>query len=134
MAIHMAEAETIRAFVLAVKRDRMLALLGNSKRRAAGRDALNHFDGWDPRYIKPLMPTADVLLALRQSGAPAACHVISDDPSLDGHDLPLAEAVAAAERHLFASVLCCRPGSLAFYFDEIASPRRRIKLRRAAIR
>jgi hypothetical protein len=85
---------------------------------------------WDVRYVQPIASSVDVLTALREAGAPAECHVISDDPTLDGRTLPLADAVAAAEGYSFASILCCLPGQLACFFDEMDAPRTRILLRR----
>ena len=124
------EEATIRAFVVPARRDRLVALLGSTKRRGKGLNTLNHFAGWDPRCTQPLPSSADVLAVLRRTGAPADCHVISDDPALDGRDIPLAEAVDAAEIFPFASVLCCLPGQLAIFLDEAAAPRKRVLLRR----
>jgi hypothetical protein len=131
MALHPAEEAMIRAFVVPAKRDRMLMLLSSAKRRRDARAALNHFNGWDPRCVEELSSAANVLAALRRAGAPAECHVISDDLSLDGRDMPLAEAVEAVESYSFASILCCVPGELACFFDEVNTPRDRILLRRS---
>ncbi len=57
---------------------------------------------------------------------------MSDSPLLDGRDLPLEDAIDECERHSFASIVCCLPGALAFYFDEVATPRTRLLLRRTA--
>jgi len=130
MPLHPIEEATLRAFVIRAKRDRWLALFGSAKRRKQACAGLNHFADWDPRYVEELSSSSDVLVHLRAAGAPADCRVISDDPALDGCDLPLAEAVAAAEAYSFASILCCLPGQLACFFDEIAAPRTRIVLRR----
>lgn len=130
MPLHPIEEATIRAFVAPAKRDRLLTLFGSAKRRRQACAALNHFMDWEPRWVQPLASSGGVLAALREAGAPAECHVISDAPDLDGRDLPLADAVEAAEDHSFASVLCCLPGELACFFDEIAAPRNRILLRR----
>jgi hypothetical protein len=132
MALHPAEEATLRAFLAREKRDRLVWLLSTPKHRKKALDQLNHFAGWDMRYTQPLPSTADVLSTLVKAGAPATCHTISDDPSLDGTDLPLAKAVAAAEQYSFASILCCIPGQLAFFFGEIYAPRARILLKRAA--
>ncbi|MFI5378259.1 MAG: hypothetical protein ACHRHE_03040 [Tepidisphaerales bacterium] len=130
MALHPAEEATILAFVVPAKRERLLGLLGSRKRRKQALDSLNHFTGWDPRYMQSLPSSSDMVRALRQAGAPDACHVISDARELDGRDLPLADAVAAAETHDFATVLCCLPGKVACFFDEVYAPRNRVLLRR----
>jgi hypothetical protein len=130
MGLHPIEEATIRAFVTPAKRERLLMLFGSAKRRKQVRAAFNHFVDWDVRYVQPIASSVDVLTALREAGAPAECHVISDDPTLDGRTLPLADAVAAAEGYSFASILCCLPGQLACFFDEMDAPRTRILLRR----
>ena len=131
MALHPAAEATLRAFVVPAKRDRWLTRFGSAKRRKEARDALNHFADWDPHYVEAFSSSTEILAALCRAGGPAECHVISDDPALDGRDLPLAEAVDAAEAHPFASVLCCSRGQLACFFGEIAAPRERILLRRS---
>lgn len=131
MANYTAEAATIRSFVVANRQERLLELLGNQRRRREACDALNHFAYWDERFMQVVDSTEDVLELLRRCGAPATCHVIADAQELDGREMPLADAVEACEEHSFASVLCCIPGELGFYFDEVAAPRRRLLLRRA---
>lgn len=133
MALHPAEEATLRTFVVAAKRDRLLTLFGSSRRRKQARDALNHFAGWDERFAQLLDSSADVLALLRNAGAPSQCHVISDAPELDGRNMPLDEAVSACEGYSFASVLCCVPGKLAFFFDEVAAPRNRVLLAHPAV-
>ena len=131
MALHPAEEATIGSFLVAAKRDRLLTLFASANRRKQALDALNHFTGWDERFAQPVDSSADVLALLRKAGAPSECHVISDSSELDGRDLPLDEAVRASENYAFASVLCCLPGELAFFFDEVAAPRKRLLLRRS---
>ena len=130
MALHSAEEATLRTFVVAAKRHRLLTLFGSPKRRKEARDALNHFGDWDARFAQVVDSSTDVLALLRQVGAPPECHVISDSPDLDGRDMPLGEAVSACEAHSFASVLCCVPGELGFFFDEVYTPRNRVLLLR----
>ena len=130
MALHPSEDATLRTFVIAAKRDRLLTLFGSPRRRKQARDSLNHFADWDARFAQPVDSSADVLALLRKVGAPSECHVISDSPELDGRDMPLDEAVSACEGYSFASVLCCVPGKLGFFFDELRAPRNRVLLRR----
>ena len=80
--------------------------------------------------MQPVASSVNVLQILRAAGAPDRCHVISDDKELDGRDMPLADAVDAATVYDFASILCCVPGELAFFFDESAAPRPMALLRR----
>ena len=130
MALHAAEEATLRTFVVAAKRERLLTLFGSPKRRKQALDALNHFADWDARFAQPVDQSTDVLALLRKAGALQECHVMSDASELDGRDMPLGEAVTACESYSFASVLCCVPGKLAFFVDEFAAPRNRVLLRR----
>jgi hypothetical protein len=130
MALHPAEEATIRAFVTSARRDRLVALLANPKRRRKALNSLDHFHDWDPRWVQALASGAHAVRILRAAGAPDSCHVISGDEGLDGRDMPLADAVAAADAYDFASILSCVPGELALFFDESAAPRPVAVLRR----
>jgi hypothetical protein len=125
------EDATIRAFVAPAKRARFLELLANPKRRGRGLGEFNHFTGWDARHVHAVKSSADVEPVLRAAGAPEMCHVISNDARIDGRDLPLREAVSRAEDFDSASILCCDPGRVAFFFDEARVDRLRLLLRRA---
>lgn len=130
MGLSSAEQATITAFVVSAKRDRLLGLLSSRKRRKEAVGLLNHFADWDSRYVHPLSSSADVLIALERVGAPRLCHVISDAPSIDGREMPVVDAIAAADAFPFASLLCCVPGCVACFFDEAEAPRRRLLLYR----
>lgn len=112
------EEATIRAFMAPSKRDRFVSLLANPKRRRKALSELNHFNDWDERFATLLRSNADLMAMLRAAGAPETCHLISNDSALDGRDMPLAEAVARADRFYFASVICCVPGRLALFPGE----------------
>ena len=131
MGLHAAEEATFRAFVISAKRERIVSLFGSAKRRKEALDTLKHFPDWDKRLAREIPSSTDVLTLLRGAGARAECHLISDDVELDGRDLPLENAVSAAEACDFATVLCCVPGKLAFFFDETEAPRRRLILSRS---
>jgi hypothetical protein len=124
MSLHPDEEATIRAFIKREKLDRYLTLLANAKRRARFLDCLNHCRDFDIRYVQELASTADVQSLLIARRASPLCHVISDDQSLDGQAMPLAEAIGAAEFAAFGTILCCIPGRLAYYVDEAGSGRR----------
>jgi hypothetical protein len=57
-------------------------------------------------------------ILLRQRGAPASAHLIGGPSSLDGSELPLAEAVDHAFNDQGGVVVSCVPGRLALYFQE----------------
>ncbi len=120
-----------RAFALPSKRERLVTVFGNPRRRKQALDDLNHADLWDPRYARPIDGwAASALEALRAAGAPATCHVISDSEDMDGREMVLEEAVEACEAFSFASIVCCIPGVLAFFWDEESTPRDRVLLYR----
>jgi hypothetical protein len=133
MALHPDEEATLRAFVASNRRGRMLQLFGTPKRRKQALDRLNHFSDWDPRYARAIdsaVSLDEIARLLRDAGAEEQCRLISDNPGLDGQEMPLEEVLAAAGAVPFASLLCCKPGVLAFFFDEAWPPRIRTLLRR----
>lgn len=123
------EEAVVRAFIAPPRRARWLDALASAKRRRPFLDRLNHCRDIDDRYAKPLPPASDVVALLRSLGAPANCHVMSDNADIDGRELPLAEAVDRAELGGFGTIVSCFPGRLAYYYDESGS--RRLLLSRA---
>lgn len=112
-------------------------MLSDQKRRAKVLATMSRFDFLDPKWIvatelhsTELHTRAEIVRALRLAGAPDECHIISEDSTIDGRDLPLGEAVDAAESFDFCSVLCGLPGRVAFAFGEAYAPRIRVLLRR----
>jgi hypothetical protein len=133
MQLHPNEEATFRAFVIPAKLDRILTLFGNPKRRKSALDTLNHFSSWRDRCIEEIPHSASaqkVVQLLIAAGALGACYIISDNQDLDRRELPLAEAIAAAEGAQFASVISCNPGKLACYYDEMFAPRIRTMLQK----
>ena len=51
------EAALIDAFVVPSKRERLIALLRNPKRRVKVLDALHHFGDLDPRFVIGIAPS-----------------------------------------------------------------------------
>ena len=108
----------IAAFIDPARRDRWRKFLLDPRRRRAMLDRLNHCRDLDARYARSLPTGLDVGPALLARGAPATCYVLSDLPEIDGRTLPLDEAIAAAERGGYGTILSCLPGKLAYYRDE----------------
>lgn len=129
MAIHPAEAATIRAFVVRAKRDRYLSFLGNEKRRRKFLDCLNHCRDLDDRFATVLPSAIDVVQLLESHGAPSECWVISDNPEIDRRDMALAEAVAQLHWASWGTILSCIPGRLAYYRDEAGTKRHLVLIR-----
>lgn len=127
------EESVVKAFVVPRKRDRMLSLLANPKRRRTALNALYHFRDLDDRFVLPLPPRhhtpEGIADALRSYGAPDRCWVISTDGSLDAREMLLDEALAAIVGYGEGNLISCVPGKLAFFEGE--GPKDRCILRRA---
>jgi hypothetical protein len=85
------------------------------------RSQLPHLSHLDPRFATPVREqTARELGAqLREKGAEDRCYLLSEDPALDGRELPLDEALAAVvdggSHH--ATFVSCLPARLAYFHD-----------------
>jgi len=116
------EAQTIGAFVAQPILRRMLALLESPKRRPDLVAMLDHFDGFDPKWILDLSPGDQSPEAIAQKlislGAAKDCWAISSDPGLDRQRLSLRSALDSVVGSGFGTLLICRPGRLAFYEGE----------------
>jgi hypothetical protein len=55
---------------------------------------------------------------LRKLGAPDSCHVISDNSSIDGKDMPLLNALEQVVDRLSGTTIVCVPNRLGYYFSE----------------
>ena len=53
--------------------------------------------------------------ALRSHGAPTTCYVISADEALDGHEMPLSDALDAVAASFFGAFISCIPGRLGYF-------------------
>jgi len=128
------EEALIRAFAAPERADRYLILLASPRRRAKFLSVLAHGFQPDMRFARRLLGsdshTSAIERTLRELGAPAICHCVSDNPKLDGKDLPLAEALAATVGYGMGTLISCLPGELAYY--EAEDPAERYILRRAA--
>lgn len=118
MNLHEHEKAIVGTFFASARRERWLTLLANPKRRKDALDKLNHFHDFDPRYVTPLPSSTNVGLLLRAKGAPEICHVISDIADLDGRDMPLDDALSAAEIQGWGTLVGCLPGRLGYYYGE----------------
>lgn len=117
------EEAIVRSFFVKGKRDRYLSLLGG-KRRGEALDRLNHLWDLDPRYVKELASSADVLSLLRERGAPEKAYVLSDVPELDGREMPLAEVLEAINSgYDLGTIVSSIPGRLAYYHGEYGEQR-----------
>jgi hypothetical protein len=109
-------------FLVGEWRARFRESLAPAKRRDTLRSQLPHLTHLDPRFATPVLEqTASELGArLREQGAGDSCYLLSEDPDLDGRELPLDEALIAivdgGSHH--ATFVSCLPGQLAYFHAE----------------
>ena len=116
------EAALINAFVLPAKRARFLDLLASKRGRNKFLENLDHFRDLDPRYLIDIAPADQraerIFSLLAERGAPSQCHVISSNRSLDGLDVPLANALAKIVGFGEGTLVSCTPGRLGYFEGE----------------
>ena len=121
------EEALIAAFIVRERRERMVTLLRNPKRRAKATASLAHFRDLDQRWVVPIPSEAQtpsaIEAALRRRGAGDLCHVISEDAAIDGKQLPLRSALDLVVGTGFGSLLSCVAGALAYFEGEGPSER-----------
>lgn len=114
--------DILTAFVLAPKRDRLVTLLQTKKGRPKIRRALAHFRDLDPRYARRLgsgeTSASAIFALLKARGAPANCYLLSEDSALDGHELPLQEALSEVVGKGMGTFISCIPGRLGYFEAE----------------
>lgn len=105
-------------------RARFRESLASPKRRDKVLEKLHHFRHLDLRYATAVPSNRQrsrfVASELRARGAPEMCYVVSNEPDLDGRELPLDEALAAIldEGLPMGTFVSCLPGRLAYFHDE----------------
>ena len=112
----------IRAFVSPERQERYLALLKSARGRAKLRERLAHTRDLDPRFAHAIPSGAhtpgEIARLLLTRGAPAVCVLFAEDPSLDGIELPLEEALSAVVGRGMGTFISCLPGRLAYFEGE----------------
>ena len=121
------EEALVRSFVVPAKRQRLLELLANPRRRSKATQTLAHFRGLDPRWLVALPPDrqdpASIGRELRYRGAGPTCHVVSEDREVDGRQLPLAQVLGHVVGRGFGTLVSCVPGQLVYFEGEGPSDR-----------
>ena len=118
----MTHEEGLRRFLLLARRARFVELLRSPKGRKKLCSALQHFRWLDDRFVRCIPPRAQtpdgILHLLCVSGAPDRCHVLSEDPAIDGRELDLAEVLSRIVGMGAGTLVSCIPGMLAYYEGE----------------
>jgi hypothetical protein len=108
------------AFVAKNRQDRWLSGLASPKRRSQTVDRLHNGVDFRDELMTEFAGSADELVAaLQRRGAEPIAHVIGGP--LDGEDVALSDAVAAAVQGYGGVLLVCIAGRLAVYFPEAPS-------------
>lgn len=117
----------LATFLRPERRARFRHLLRDQAGRGKLRAALAHFRDLDPtrcQAIPPDQQTPTGIEALLASlGAPDLCHVVSEDPALDGAALPLRAALDAVVSRGQGTLISCIPGRLAYFEGEVQGER-----------
>jgi len=119
MALNTHEYEFARNFILPEKRTRYLSLLESKSGRKKIVNGFNHCRDLDPRFTSRIpgnQSSAESIKAmLRQKGAPDSCYVMSDNPDIDGREMPLTEALSKTVGMDAGTLVSCIPGKLAYF-------------------
>jgi len=114
------EEEFVSVFVVPEKRARYLEFLRKPKRRGEITDRFCHFFDFVPALARqvPRGTASELARLLRTSGAGDIAHVIGGRHEIDGHDLPLEQAIDDALADPSGVVVSCVAGRLALYMQE----------------
>ena len=113
------EEKLVAAFMCKEIQDRYRFLLGHPKRRWQGLNRLYHCWDFNEKYAQRLPSNARVLSLLQEAGSPPQAYVLSTWPHLDGHTMPLEDAVQEILALGGGNIVSCLPGELAFYGGEV---------------
>ena len=116
------EISLVGAFIKRSKRDRYRKFVSDAHLRRKFINQLAHFNDFDPKYRLPI-PSCKLLVEniareLNKRHSPAVVFVISEDPSIDEKEMPLAEALRQIVGRGMGAVISCVPGRLAFVETE----------------
>ncbi|HJW08957.1 MAG TPA: hypothetical protein VJ483_04935 [Holophagaceae bacterium] len=116
------EAAFVKAFIVPAKRARYAQFLAIPKRRPEVLERFNRELAYLPALATEVPGDQDFPEALEtllmSKGAGSRCHVMVDGLKIDGHELPLRDALRAIFMHRGGAVLSCVPGRLAYYKPE----------------
>ncbi len=124
----------IESFVKKNKRDRSLFELNSKKKRGNFFNKLCHrYDEIiDSRYMEKIQTSSsiDIFNLLKKEGAKKDCYILSYLEELDGHRMPLSDALKECVGRGMPSIVSCIPGKLAYFeAEQEAGPPPRFILR-----
>jgi hypothetical protein len=116
------EQALIAAFVKRSKRDRYRQIVSDPKHRWKWTTKLGHFSDFELRYRLPMegrqLNRDRIARELLKRHSPTMVYAISEDPSLDGKEIPLHEALETIVGSGMGTILSCIPGRLAYVETE----------------
>ena len=114
------EQAFVSAFVVPAKRTRYAEFLPKPKRRSEITRRFCHFFDFVPTLARqiPRGTSSELASLLRAKGAGDTGHVIGGGDEIDGHELPLEEAIDCALSDPSGVIVSCIPGRLALYIQE----------------
>lgn len=114
--------QSLIVFIKRNKRDRYREILSNARLRRKFTIQLAHFADFDHKYRVPIPSNKlfvdNVAIELQKRHSPNVVYVISEDPTLDGKELPLVEALNGTVGRGTGTILSCVPGRLVFVETE----------------
>jgi len=126
------EIQIANTFIIPAKRGRYVGLLNSKKGRLKFLERLYHFPDFDPRCIVELSGASDtasgLIAELRRRGAAEQCYVMSVSEDMDGVVGPIEELIREVFASVEGTIVCCVPGSLAYYEGD--APKNRLILHR----
>ena len=118
----MPHEEQFHKFVIPEKQERYAQHLRSRKHRKKLLDRLNHNADFNPKFLLRLANDDQDELAifalLQRRGAPDECYVISTNENIDGHRMPLVQALSKTVAMGYGTVISCIPGKLGYYEGE----------------
>lgn len=112
----------VASFIKRNKRDRYREFVSDARLRHKFTTQLAHFKDFDPTYRLPIpsdkLFVESIARELDKRRSPKSVFVISEDPALDGKELPLVRALQEIVGRGMGAVVSCVPGRFAFVETE----------------
>lgn len=116
------EEALVKAFMDPRRQERYLEFVSKPKKRDKFLSELGHFKHLNPKYVVSIRPNesdrSGILKLLKGKGAGDRCWVLSENRTIDGHEVDLEDALEITLGRGMGTFLSCLPGRLAYFEDE----------------
>ena len=116
------EEAFVHAFIVPDKQGRYQQMMSSPSKRKKILGQLYHnldiIAAWSMPIANRDNHTDFIVKLLRQKGARQRCYLISPEPELDQHEMPLIEAIQTLIARDSTAIICCVPDRLAYYKAE----------------